>query len=414
MYKLARYCLWAYVFTIPWDMVTLAGAGTVSRITGLVASGVAVLAALGSGRLSRPGPVFWIASMFTVWAAATLLWTVSYESSLPRVITYIQLLASVWMLQEFVRTQDDHHSVHVALCLGAFVPMVDLVRNFSQKAASNSRYTAGNLNGGDLGLTLAVILPIAWQLARRQGYARLVGALYFAMAPVAILLTGTRAAFLSALAGLSIVPISLSLRKIRSQLTLAAALVVLIAGTWFFVPDVLWRRMSTIVDEILSGTMTGRTAIWKAAWRLFPEHPVLGIGVAAFPTVVGRELGAGVVAHNLLVGVLVEQGIVGLAIFLAMLAACALVIRHMPKPDRQLWTVVGVSWLLAVMSLSWEYRKVTWLFVGLIAAQQTHSRLLASKPSRLPRSRAYQGGRSPVQDLGYATAQASHLRGRAR
>jgi hypothetical protein len=66
---------------------------------------------------------------------------------------------------------------------------------------------------------------------------------------------------------------------------------------------------------------------------------------------------------------LVEQGVVGLFLFASLLMACAWTIAGLPAPERKLWTVLIVSWLVGVLSIDWHYDKVTWLLFGLLAAQ---------------------------------------------
>lgn len=70
-------------------------------------------------------------------------------------------------------------------------------------------------------------------------------------------------------------------------------------------------------------SLSGRTDIWAAGWTAFESaNPLLGLGIAAFNTAVGPassiEFEAAVLwPHSALVGVLVELGAIGFALFLA-------------------------------------------------------------------------------------------------
>jgi hypothetical protein len=89
-------------------------------------------------------------------------------------------------------------------------------------------------------------------------------------------------------------------------------------------------------------------------------------------------------------GVLVEQGIVGFLIYAALLGACAAAIVRMPSVEKKLWSALMLSWLVGVMSLNWEYRKVTWLLFGLVAAQSARDtvrrRVSSSQRAVIPES----------------------------
>jgi O-antigen ligase len=190
------------------------------------------------------------------------------------------------------------------------------------------------------------------------------------------LLTGTRGAIVAGAVGLAIVPLTLPQRSLRSFLLITGLLVAVAGAAAVVVPERTWSRVLTIRSEILEGgSMSGRAAIWEAGLTAFPLRPVLGAGVGAYGATlqtIGNKHNA---PHNMPLGVLVEQGIVGFSIYLALLGACALTIVRMPPPERKLWAVLMLSWLIGVMSLNWEYRKVTWCLFGLLAAQRGLDRI---------------------------------------
>jgi O-antigen ligase len=193
---------------------------------------------------------------------------------------------------------------------------------------------------------------------------------YFAVAPVATLLTGTRGAILAGVVALSIVPLTLPRRSLRFFVLMTALLIVVGGTAAVVVPERTWARVSTIRGELLEGgSMTGRAAIWEAGLTVFPNRPLLGAGAGAYGEAVEALANWRHAPHNMPLGVLVEQGIVGFSIYATLLGACAVAILRMPLPERNLWGALMLSWLVGVMSLNWEYRKVTWLLFGLVAAQ---------------------------------------------
>lgn len=118
--------------------------------------------------------------------------------------------------------------------------------------------------------------------------------------------------------------------------------------------------------------MSGRSAIWKAGLQAFPQRPLLGAGAGAYVEAVDPYLHysrSRTNAHNLSLGLLVEEGIIGLALFAALLGACAWTIFHSPPPHRALWGVLILTWFIGGLSGSPENMKFTWVLFGLVSAQ---------------------------------------------
>jgi O-antigen ligase len=191
------------------------------------------------------------------------------------------------------------------------------------------------------------------------------------------LLTATRSATLAAAVALSIVPLTLPIRSMRSFLVSTALLVAVGGAAAVVVPDRTWARVFTIREEFAEGgSMTGRKEIWEAGLAVFPSRPLLGTGTGTY----GEAIETGVnaksnAAHNLLVGMLVEHGIVGFLIYAALLGACAVSIMRMPPPERKLFSVLMLCWLIGALSNNWELKKGTWLLFGLVAAQSAADRV---------------------------------------
>src|SRR3954467_5024635 len=120
MRNLTRYLLWAFVFTVPWDNFALPIVGSVSRVCGLAVLGAAVLTTAMEGRFRKPDAVLGFAVAFCAWSVLTLLWTISYGNSIVLATTYVQLVASVWVIREFIRTREEVQSLMAAICFGLF------------------------------------------------------------------------------------------------------------------------------------------------------------------------------------------------------------------------------------------------------------------------------------------------------
>ena len=214
---------------------------------------------------------------------------------------------------------------------------------------------------------------MAWQLMRRRsGWVRLVLKLYFVVAPLVILLTGSRGAFVTGLIALSIVPLTLQWSSPRSVAGAFAVAIAIGVMTTQFVPESIWARLTRFREEISQRdalSLSGRVEIWRAGLSVAVENPVLGVGAgsysAAIQSVVTRKTD---VAHNTYLSVPQSWDCSGSSVRRAVVRVR---VDYFPPPaeDRQLWMIVGFSWAVGVFSLSWEARKLTWLLFGLLAAQ---------------------------------------------
>lgn len=373
MRQVTRWLLWLLVFSVPWGLVPVPVIGTISRSLGLATIAAGALTTLVEGRMRKPGVIFWLAVVFAIASVLSLFWTVSYTDTAERVGTYLQLVGLIWVVREFARTREEQSSLLLAFCLGAFVLAFDLLQNFGAGAGyrGSNRYSASGINPNYLGFTLVVGFPMAWHLLlRHRGAVRIFACLFCLAAPLAIVLTGGRGAFLAGLVALSVIPLTVGLESSRGFLLVMLVVLAAAVTIVMVVPESSWNRMMTIVPELEGGTMSGRIRIWDAGWSRFQERPILGAGAGAFPAVVEPILNRARAAHNTTLALLVEQGIVGFGIFASLLGACAWVIFGLPPPDRKMWAVLMVAWAILSMSGDAHFDKVTWVLFGLLAAQE--------------------------------------------
>ena len=371
MRQITYVLLWLFVFSVPWEeTVTLFGLGSLSKLFGMAAVGSGLVTIVATGRLRRPGGVLWCTFAFVALAMASVIWA-SAPDSMGRAITYVQLALLVLVLWEVANRPERVQGLMNAYWLGAFVSVVDLVRSFlSGEQFETARFSGGNLNPNDLGLTLALGIPFAWYtFLHRTGWRRLLAASYIPASMFSILLTGSRGSLVPSLVALAIVPLTVSFRSARKLALGSTALIITAALAIFAVPEDTWKRLSTLQQEATEGNISGRLDIWRAGLQVFQERPFFGVGAGAFEWSVQSLVPPPHHSHNLFVGVVVEQGVVGLLIFLCLLIACGFGIARLSGIERKIWATVAITWSIGVMSAGWHYRKTTWLLIGLVAAQ---------------------------------------------
>jgi probable O-glycosylation ligase (exosortase A-associated) len=127
--------------------------------------------------------------------------------------------------------------------------------------------------------------------------------------------------------------------RAKKKFALGALIGVLVLVALFVAPSSYWDRVQSIATEYSDvsagekqyGTGGQRIYAWKIGWQIFLDNPVVGVGQGNYPWHVGRtedEMGvqwqerslAGRAAHSLYFTLLPELGLVGTALFLAMIA----------------------------------------------------------------------------------------------
>ena len=153
----------------------------------------------------------------------------------------------------------------------------------------------------------------------RMTAARLMLLLIFPLAIGTVVVTGSRASML-ALVAVGIYYLLHSKHKIIA----CACFVTLLCATWIAMPVEYQQRYLSPARYAEGGDLDEsnqlRMRVWKAGWRMFIDHPVLGVGAGQFSTAYGtgysgRAHGAWMQPHNLLIQVGCELGLVGLVIF---------------------------------------------------------------------------------------------------
>ena len=372
MGRLAFAFLWLLVFAIPWeDAVTIPGFGTGTRLIGIPALALGVMAIVERGKVRRPGAGHVIMILFAMWAAVSYLWSVDPEETLVAASSYRQLLVMVWLIWELSYRAREQTRLMQAYILGTFVSGIDTIYLFlSHHEAAYQRYTGSGLNPNDLALIMALSIPTSYYLlVQSKGWIVWVYRLQLLLAGTAILLSAARGGFLAGVVAFSIVPLTYVRLSRRRRIATLLTTALVICGGLAFLPSSSWERLSTIPNELRQGTLTGRTVIWTAGWELFRMHPFLGVGAAGFRDSVSRALSEPIVAHNTFLSVLVEQGVIGFTLFCALLGVLGLSVSAMPSLPRRFWIVILGVWVVGVSSLTWELRKPTWFFFGLLMAQ---------------------------------------------
>lgn len=381
--NLAFVSLWLLVFAIPWeDAITIPGFGTSARLVGMITLGLGAFALVERGRIRRPAPGHLVMALFVLLSALSYMWSLYPEGTIIQVFTYIQLFAMVWFIWEFAPHEREQIWLMRAYVFGTFVSGIDTVYRFlSHQESGYQRYAGAGLDANDLGLMMALSIPISYYLLlRHRGKLAWVFMLQLILAAMTLLLTASRGASLAGIVASAIVPVTYGYLTGGRKLLVLLTVGVLACCSIIFVPASSWERLTTLPDEFAKGTLTGRRVIWAAGWEVFRYHPLFGIGANAFRPIVSRVLGEPIrfnlpgmppapPAHNTFLSVLVEEGVIGLAVYCMLLGTLLFSLKAIPSLSRKVWIVCLLAWVVGVSSLTWEMRKPTWFLFAMLLAQ---------------------------------------------
>jgi O-antigen ligase len=372
MRKVAYILSLILIFTIPWeDAFTSAVFGSITRLIGLITLGVWLVAILLTGRFRRLHIFHLLVLFFVLWNIASAFWTHSLDETTRYIKTYVQLAILSWIIWDLYTTSKALKAALQAYILGAYVAIVSTIINYihGQEIAlySGGRY-AGVGNAVELALALALGLPLAWHLAtspdnqQHNNILRLINFAFIPAASFAILLTGTRMAIFAVIPAFAFILGTSYRLKPALRLSIFVGIVSVMFFLQPFIPRSVIERLGTTGSSIAAGDLGGRVRLWKASLSTFLDHPYWGIGSGALSS--DTELGAQ--AHNTFLSVLTEVGLTGFTLFMCILLIVSYQAVKQNKHYALLWITVLAVWTIGVFTLTWEYRKATWLFLTLI------------------------------------------------
>lgn len=192
---------------------------------------------------------------------------------------------------------------------------IGLLMNYGTGRISIS---AGTYDPNDTAYILVSYLPLVFyslQTTKIKAL-KIIGYVLTLLSLVSISLTQSRGGSLTVVL---IFLLFLRLEKVSWKVIMVGGMVCLMAV--FFMPEGFWGRMSTLTSLESDYNMTsdsGRIAIWKNGLELLASHPLTGVGYSQFTTASGMSGAKFMTAHNAVIQVGVELGLVGLFCYLYM------------------------------------------------------------------------------------------------
>jgi len=243
---------------------------------------------------------------------------------------------------------------------------------------TTSLFADSSIYGRQLVVAMVVVVAALW-LARVVLWA---GVVLLALLGVALYFSYSQSSMVALVAGVLGVSLIAADRLNRR---------VLLVGTAVIVAAAIVIVATSVRGDSAQRFTSGRSTLVQGTWRVFADHPLVGVGVGAQPKASreagGRQKKAKNASHTAPLTVAAELGILGVAAYLAFLAgACRLLWLAYRENRGLVLGLIGVLIVLFVHSLFYSAffeDPLTWGALAVAAAVVAASRVRALAPERL-------------------------------
>ncbi|MDQ2744000.1 MAG: O-antigen ligase family protein [Chloroflexota bacterium] len=277
-----------------------------------------------------------VVTAYYVWQLLSVVWSPAVSSDLDlfarQAIESIVLFALLVLVLDTPRRLRGAAAVYAITGFGLATYTIGSFAGgggFAATLASSSATFRGGLpstfNVNELALITALVPGFtALASGARTAFTRifLTAGSVVVVAP-ALLILDSRGSFIAAIVGV-LAAVALSRGK-ESRAAFGAAMVLggilLIAAV--STNHVPYYVLQDPTRQLSYGDLNGRGPIWQAALTVFEQHPIIGAGADGFNTLLpGYHITSPIVAstHNDYLQAMADQGIIGLALLLAMLS----------------------------------------------------------------------------------------------
>ncbi|MGE5777028.1 MAG: O-antigen ligase family protein [Chloroflexota bacterium] len=298
----------------------------------------------------------------------SIFWSLDTENTIQRIKTYSQVFLLMLIYWDIFQKPETLMAGLQAYVYGSYILVMSAIYNYVKGNVAvdyEGRYSATGINANELTLILTIGLPIAMQLfftaspGKKVTMLKFVNLAYVPLAMYSIVLTGSRTLLIA------IIPFGLfmagtqQIRFDRKVLTIAFFLTSLLV-LFPSMPSSVIDRLGTFGKSVGTGDLGGRLNLWRAGIAVLAQHPILGVGSGAIISSIGSAV------HNTLISIAAETGFVGLILFVAILGSVIYQVLGLPKGTSGMWLAIFTIWIIGILTLSWEFRKLTWIVLSFV------------------------------------------------
>jgi putative inorganic carbon (hco3(-)) transporter len=316
-----------FLVMLPVGLLPLEIHSQLNRGSTVLAFGVWLLAVLMKRRR-----VYWTGTAivmvaFLTWSLLTLLRAENFEWAKTLFQVYsLRFVLFIFLIPNVIRTKRSLDGILITLALNGWVLVA-----FSLYALVQDGYTPGSrfkllgVNENDASMmiviTLLGVLWVATQLSKQKRFIKTIMAvLYLLSTIVFVFASGSRGSAIS----LIITLIAFLLwRETRSW---SIVCIILLFWTLLFFPSLFTTTIERFLLQSRDSLslLGGREVLWKAAWEMIWEHPFDGVGIGNAGLAIQPYLGIanevdGVSAHNPILVIWGETGLIGILLYAGIL-----------------------------------------------------------------------------------------------
>jgi O-antigen ligase len=157
--------------------------------------------------------------------------------------------------------------------------------------------------------------------------------------------------------------------RVERKILISMILLVCLLALLPFIPLSVIERLGTIGQSIGEGDLGGRLRLWGEAIVVLNNHEVLGVGSGAIMSKIGSAV------HNTFISVAAETGVIGFLLFCCIVGIVIYQAARLPKTTSRLWLAMIMTLVIGISSLSWEFRKLTWIILSFVVLEGNSSKV---------------------------------------
>jgi len=361
-------------------------------LTIMLAGGVIIFTALHISRKTSTRihwPMLSAYLLLVGWMFFSLIWSPEQVRGLDKAarfasLTLLAFVAPLLLIDSWLRLRRFLWTlllVGVAFSLGALNNLLTV----GELQRLTTIFGADYLGVGQIcGLVAGIGVFLLLAQDRRRWYLSLMLAMSIVVAMSVVLLTAARGPLIAwPLAFL--LAVLLEKRLNRRAIVILGGLVVAIASlivglTSDLIPHVIMFRYEVLFRAFIQGEslpveLVPRLYIWRSAWDMFMEHPLIGNGIAGYA--IDISTGHISYAHNIFLEAGTELGLVGVGITLMLVLAPIMIWRRsmaIPQADSSRLLLQAVLWIYLFLMIGvmksgdLNSNRMFWMSAGLLTS----------------------------------------------
>lgn len=378
-FRLVPILLMIYSALIPLENVLAASfGGSINKYIGLLVMGLICMWCIKNRntRVYIPKRMF----AFSFFAFCTMFWSINQNFQILSVMLNVVLFTLIVI--QYPLTSDEKRWLIAAIFVGGVVVSAMMLSGGSFTTINTiDRDRMSIVIGGlmvdnnNLAASLSICCLAGFSLiykSKRALFMRICMILGIGLIAIGILRTGSRGGLLALAAG-GVVFLLFSDSGLKPRTIIIGVICVFLG--MYYIQNYMSASLASrfTIAEVLASGGTGRTTIWMNALQAYadsaPGRWLVGYGFGSFPALMRQVMGLGKAAHNDVVQMLLETGVIGLVLYFLMWFEMA---QYATKKKNA--TALALLAVVAVGSLSMEMliKKMLWLvfLVAILSASE--------------------------------------------